>query len=53
VAESKQDPTPETARFIRDLLALVEAGEVDASTAEDRRILLRLEGAVATLEADT
>jgi hypothetical protein len=41
----------ETAEVLRRLLDAVEAGELDASSAQGARMLRRIEGAALTLEA--
>jgi len=41
----------ETAELVRRLLEAVEAGELDASSAQGARMLRRIEGAALTLEA--
>jgi hypothetical protein len=41
----------ETAELLRRLLDAVEAGELDASSAQGARLLRRIEGVLLTLEA--
>jgi hypothetical protein len=41
----------EAAELLRRLLAAVEAGQLDASSAQGARLLRRIEGAVLMLEA--
>jgi hypothetical protein len=50
--ESVTDPPePTAAELLRALLDLVEAGELDANSPEAVRMVTRLQGAVAALEA--
>jgi hypothetical protein len=46
-------PEPTAAELLRALLELVEAGELDANSPEAMRMVTRLQGAIAALEALT
>ncbi len=50
MASRRQADQLEAAAALRHLLEAVERGDIDASTGSERRMVRRLEGAVAALE---
>lgn len=52
VSDDAATTQAETARLLRDVLALIDAGDLSADGRQAQRLAARIEGAIAALEAE-